>query len=140
MAEGQNGYTVQPDNALNYSIGFPAGLSYPDWFHQFAEEDILVSEFFSNLATTVPIIIVVSTTLGLGLNRFIRSDYLSTGCLAVATAVLFAFVQLVPDIGWPRTISIMLIPPGWIDIPTYLAFYLTLPIVVSLKGQRVNAV
>ena len=125
--------------ALTYLIGFPGTLSYPDWFIQHATEDILVSEIHSSLATFVLPIIVISAVFGLILAKSIASHYFLVGCLAVGIAIFLGIVQVLPDYGLLRAIRISVAPAHWIDIPAYLALYLTLPIVSSLVGSRTKA-
>ena len=124
---------------LTYVIGFPETLSYPDWFVKFAAEDMIVSEFLWNLSTFVPAIIVVAFVLGYVLAKLIEGSYFSIGCLAVGVAISLGILQAAPELGLLRATRITVAPTTWIDIPTYLALYLTLPYVSSVIGRRVNA-
>ena len=53
---------------------------------------------------------------------------------------MLGIVQVVPDMSLLRAIRVTVAPTSWIDVPTYLALYLTLPIVSSVMGRRLNAV
>jgi len=125
--------------ALTYLIGFPETLSYPDWFVKHATDDILVSEVHWSLATFVLPIIMISAVFGLILAWSITSHHFLVGCFAVGVAIVLGVVQALPDQGLLRAVRISVAPAHWIDIPAYLALYLSLPIVSSLVGSRINA-
>ena len=124
---------------LTYAIGFPETLSYPDWFVEFAADDMIVSEFLWSLSSFVPAIIIVALILGYVLGRLIEENHFSIGCLAVGIAVLLGILQSAPELGLLRATRITVAPTSWIDIPAYLALYVTLPLASSVIGRRANA-
>ena len=124
---------------LTYVIGFPETLSYPEWFVKFAADDMIASEFLWSLSTFVPTIMIVAIILGYVLARLIQKNHFLIGILAVGVAVLLGILQAAPELGLLRAARITVAPTGWIDVPAYLALYLTLPFASSVIGRRANA-
>jgi len=124
--------------ALHYLIGFPETLSYPDWFLQHATVDLLLSEFFSSLVFFSLPIAIISAGFGVLLSKTIPSDNFLVACLAVGVAVLLGVAQTMPEYGLLQAIRISTMPANWIDVPAFLAFYLTLPIVCSVSRRRIE--
>ena len=124
---------------LTYVIGFPETLSYPDWFVRFADEDMILSEFFGSLISFVPTIMIAALVLGYFLAKSIGKSHFSIGCLAVGVAVFLGILKATPELGLLRATRITVAPSSWIDIPVYLALYFALPLASSFFGRRASA-
>lgn len=124
---------------LAYALGFAAALAFPPWYTPFALENKVLSLVIWSLVTSVPLIVVVSATLGWILSRLVAGKFLAAGLVAVFVAMLVNFVGSVADLGVIRAIWVVFVPNHWIEIPTYVALYCSLPIATWYWGRRRNA-
>lgn len=125
--------------ALVYVIGFPETFSYPDWFYQNADPEMLYYELLWDLKGFVPAIMFVSLVFAFFLAKVLDRSFMAYGFLVVGIALVLGIARSVPDSGFVDSVTDSIIPHDWIEIPTFLAFYLTLPLATSLFAKRMRA-
>ena len=122
-----------------FLIGLAAAIAFPDWYRAFAEEYPALSLALFSLVTLVPAIAMASIISAYFLVKFVSSQHFVYGIVSLIVATLLTAALSGPYLSYFEALSVSVIPSHVVDVPRYLAYWCTLPLVASYFRRKTMA-